>query len=137
MRKFLKVLLIVILAVILLVVGFFAYLHYEISIKEIKRDTAVSPNGEYSVELISIGQPVLFGAAHGKVVLKQGKKNLCQQKFQYSDDGGQIRKENWTVEWSDKGAKIVISASEQYDNEITLNFDRTCESRELTTKFGK
>lgn len=64
-------------------------------------DRRESPDGQYSLVLHSVGSPVFFSAADGRLVLREGRKVIVKYDFSLYDDGGSIRPSVWQVEWED------------------------------------
>lgn len=84
-------------------------------------DSSVSPDGVYSVELVAVGEADFpFGPARGELRMKQGNRRLGSMPFTLHDDGGCVRKDCWSVEWSGSTALVTIHGSEQEDEHILL-----------------
>ena len=73
MKKIIKItlcLICFILGLNLLLAGCF---YYAVNCKETLRDTSFSPNGEFELLLMEIGEPEWpFGAASGQLILREG-----------------------------------------------------------------
>lgn len=94
-------------------------------------DKSVSADGEYTLYLQSVGSPVFFSPADGRLVLKKGHKKIASRKFTLADDGGAVRPEVWQVFWGEDYACAVISGDEQDDEWIVLYFDGNTYSERL------
>lgn len=118
----------------LIIYGIFIY-DSEYKVKTI--DKIKSPNGEYKLILQSVGSPILFSSADGRIKLKKGLKTICKEKIQVSNDGASMTDEAWDVTWKDDHVEIVISGEEQLDQLIIINYNGESESKELNTKYGE
>ena len=81
---------------VLCFVGIFYYL---IVFKVSNVDTSVSSDGEYSLTMQAVGEPLFFGPADGQFILKKGEKRISKVKFSLRDDGGNISQDTWHVTW--------------------------------------
>lgn len=115
-------------AIAAVLVGMFLYvIRYRIS----DVDVSYSPDGVYELQLKAVGEADWpFGAAHGKLVLKEGKKTISKTEISIYDDGGQLRKESWDVTWESDCVRVILYGDEQDDEQITLYYDG-----EVTSKF--
>lgn len=130
-RKAVKIILIVASVIIIL---FFALLGSLIYFLEYAVDTAdksKSPDGQYTLLLQSVGSPIFFSSADGKLVLKSRRKKIAEQEFTLYDDGGSIRPSIWSVAWEGDRVTILINGSEQDTEMITIYFDGTTKSELL------
>ena len=98
-----------------------AALVYELNYAVSTVDTSVSPDGNYTLELQSVGEPMFFSPAG--LVLKFGRYEVSRMDTQISDDGGQVRPTSWQVSWEDSGAEVRLKGSEQSDELVTMGFD--------------
>lgn len=136
MKTFKKIVIIAafIAVFLLLVCGFFMYkLYYAVETV----DKSESPNGKYTLQLQSIGSPVFFSSADGRLVLKEGKKKITTHEFTLSDDGGSVRPGIWQVFWEDDYVEVLISGDEQNDELIKINYNGESDSEQLNTRWGK
>ncbi len=92
-------------------------------------DESTSPDGKYTLQLQSIGSPIFFSSADGRLVLKRAKKGkeknskIASYRFVLADDGGSIRPEIWNVAWEKEYVSVTISGEEQEDQIITIKYD--------------
>jgi hypothetical protein len=86
-------------------------------------DTSTSPDGRYTLELQSVGEPMFFSPASARLVLKFDRYEVSRMDTQISDDGGQVRPTSWQVSWEDSGAEVRLRGSEQADELVTMGFD--------------
>lgn len=100
-----------------------AALVYELNYAVSTVDTSVSPDGNYTLELQSVGEPMFFSPAGARLVLKFGRCEVSRMDTQISDDGGQVRPTSWQVSWEDSGAEVRLKGSEQSDELVTMGFD--------------
>jgi hypothetical protein len=100
-----------------------AALVYELNYAVSTVDTSVSPDGNYTLELQSVGEPMFFSPAGARLVLKFGRYEVSRMDTQISDDGGQVRPTSWQVSWEDSGAEVRLKGSEQSDELVTMGFD--------------
>ena len=119
---------------VLCFVGIFYYL---IVFKVSNVDTSVSSDGEYSLTMQAVGEPLFFGSADGQFILKKGEKRISQVKFSLRDDGGNISQDTWHVTWKKNQVEIIICGEEQNDEQFLLFFDGKYKINELNTKYGK
>lgn len=114
-----------ILAAVLLLhavgVGVFVYhTRYETALI----DEVLSPNGEYTLTLSSVGKPDWpFGSAHGRITLTKNGKKLSKAEIDLAQDGCQTSKENWSVVWYKSYAQVSLHADEQEDEHWQIYFD--------------
>ena len=119
---------------VLCFVGIFYYL---IVFKVSNVDTSVSSEGEYSLTMQAVGEPLFFGSADGQFILKKGEKRISKVKFSLRDDGGNISQDTWHVTWKKNQVEIIIYGEEQNDEQFLLFFDGKYKINELNTKYGK
>lgn len=119
---------------VLCFVGIFYYL---IVFKVSNVDTSVSSDGEYSLTMQAVGEPLFFGSADGQFILKKGEKRISKVKFSLRDDGGNISQDTWHVTWKKNQVEIIIYGEEQNDEQFLLFFDGKYKINELNTKYGK
>lgn len=100
-------------------------------------DTSVSSDGEYSLTMQAVGEPLFFGPADGQFILKKGEKRISKVKFSLRDDGGNISQDTWHVTWKKNQVEIIIYGEEQNDEQFLLFFDGKYKINELNTKYGK
>ena len=105
---------------VLCFVGIFYYL---IVFKVSNVDTSVSSDGEYSLTMQAVGEPLFFGPADGQFILKKGEKRISKVKFSLRDDGGNILQDTWHVTWKKNQVEIIIYGEEQNDEQFLLFFD--------------
>lgn len=119
---------------VLCFVGIFYYL---IVFKVLNVDTSVSSDGEYSLTMQAVGEPLFFGPADGQFILKKGEKRISKVKFSLRDDGGNISQDTCHVTWKKNQVEIIIYGEEQNDEQFLLFFDGKYKINELNTKYGK
>ena len=82
-----------------------------------------STNGEYTAELLAVSDPGWpFGPQEGRLALKKNGWTVCEKDFTLFNDGGAMKKSNWSVTWDDEKAAVVISGQEQPDAEYYLYY---------------
>lgn len=125
----------VVLSAAVLLAGRFIYVtRYKIT----DIDSAISPNGEYSVIYQNIGEPDFpFGYTHVRLVLRKGKESVSRYKFDVANDGGMLSPEQWAVDWKADRVEVTVSGEEQPDNLYTLYYDGGTDWTELDTEFGE
>ena len=132
MKKIIRTALCIICVVIgmnLLLTGCF---YYVVNNKKTLRDTSVSPDGKYELNLMEIGEPVWpFGPASGRLTLKEGDTQINQADFELKNDGCSISSGCWTVAWMEDYVEVVLSGEEQFDEQILLYFDGTTQRQTL------
>ena len=86
-------------------------------------DNRISPDGTYQLELLAIGEPDWpFGAASGRLKLSAGKKVIAKYDFRIQDDGAPIGLGSWQVTWQEEQVQVILSGSEQADQQVILSF---------------
>lgn len=84
---------------------------------------SVAPEGTYELLLQAIGEADWpFGSASGRLILKEGKREIIQADFELYDDGARIREESWQVNWWEDHVEIILSGSEQADEQVLLYY---------------
>ena len=113
MKKVFKVILGIALSIVLVVCLLYGAFIYMIKFHVATVDKK-SYNG-YEVVMQSVGSPLFFSSADGRLLLKKNGKTINKTDFTLSDDGGSIRKEVWSVSWYKDHVGVVIRGSEQDD----------------------
>ena len=121
MKKVLKVILGILLSIIVvigLLYGAFIYMiEYHVATVDKK-----SYNG-YEVVMQSVGAPLFFSSADGRLLLKKNDTIINKTDFVLSDDGGSIRDDVWSVSWYKDHVGVVIRGSEQDDTLYNLYYN--------------
>lgn len=100
-------------------------------------DTSVSADGMYTLSLQSVGTPIFFGPAPGRLILEKNGEKVVRYRFWIGDDGAPISEDSWDVTWEEKCVEVVLSGSEQYDEQVVLQFDGSASAETLNTRYGK
>ena len=75
---------------------------YTIKYKIHEIDSKLSPDGNYEIILQQVGDPDWpFGSTHARVVLKNGNTIITKYKFDVHNDGANISKGSWSVDWNE------------------------------------
>lgn len=111
MKKVLKVILGILLSIVLVICLLYSAFIYMIEYHVATVDKK-SYNG-YEVIMQSVGSPLFFSSADGRLLLKKNGKTINKTDFVLSDDGGSIRKAVWSVSWYKDHVSVVIRGSEQ------------------------
>ncbi len=99
-------------------------------IAEVTKST--SPDGEYELTLQAVGEAQWpFGSAEGRLLLKEGNRAVSKNSFHIFDDGAGIRESIWKVTWNEDYVEVILSGSEQADEQILLFFDGKTERKNL------
>lgn len=121
MKKVLKVILGILLSIIVvigLLYGAFIYMiEYHVATVDKK-----SYNG-YEVVMQSVGVPLFFSSADGRLLLKKNDTIINKTDFVLSDDGGSIRDDVWSVSWYKDHVGVVIRGTEQDDTLYNLYYN--------------
>lgn len=121
MKKVLKVILGILLSIIVvigLLYGAFIYMiEYHVATVDKK-----SYNG-YEVIMQSVGSPLFFSSADGRLLLKKNDTIINKTDFVLSDDGGSIRDDVWSVSWYKDHVGVVIRGTEQDDTLYNLYYN--------------
>ena len=121
MKKVFKVILGIVLSIVLVVCLLYGAFIYMIEFHVATVDKK-SYNG-YEVVMQSVGSPLFFSSADGRLLLKKDGETLNKTDFTLSDDGGSIRKEVWSVSWYKDHVGVVIRGSEQDDVLYSLYYN--------------
>lgn len=134
MKKVLKVILGILLSIIVvigLLYGAFIYMiEYHVATVDKK-----SYNG-YEVIMQSVGSPLFFSSADGRLLLKKNGKTINKTDFVLSDDGGSIRKKVWSVSWHKDHVSVVIRGSEQDDMLYSLYYNGNTKNSIIPSQDG-
>ena len=130
MKKVFKVILGILLSIVLVVCLLYGALIYMIEYRVATVDKK-SYNG-YEVVMQSVGSPLFFSSADGRLLLKKDDKIISQTDFVLSDDGGSIRKEVWSVSWYKDRVGVVIRGDEQDDILYSLYYNGTTDDSIVT-----
>lgn len=129
MKKFLIITSSIIGSLIALIAIFILFFTYTTEYKKTTRGTSNSPDGTYQLTLQSIGDPDWpFGAAEGRLILKEGSTTISETDFSLANDGQTISMECWRVTWLEDYVEVILSGDEQPDEQVILHFDGTKES---------
>ena len=134
MKKVIKVILGIVLSVVLvlgLLYGLFIYM-----IKYHVETVAKESYYEYEVVMQSVGAPLFFSSADGRLLLKKNDKTINQTDFVLSDDGGSIRKKVWSVSWYKDHVSVVIRGSEQDDMLYSLYYNGNTKNSIIPSQDG-
>lgn len=129
-HKALKWILGIIGSVLTVLLCFWIMIVYTLNWRVTDVDTDTSSDGTYEVILQQVGEPVFFGATDGRLVLKKDGRTIAKQDFTVYDDGAVLKENNWTVTWQEDYVEIIISGSEQTDQQYHLHFDGTTSSNQ-------
>ena len=133
MKKIMKTVLYIMGLPIALFVVVLLCILYETNYKKTICDTSVSLDKIYKLELLTIGEPDWpFGAASGRLILKEGQDKISQIDFELHNDGGSITSSCWKVTWYEDYVEVILSGEEQFDEQVILYFDGTKEIQQLT-----
>lgn len=134
MKKVLKVILGILLSIIVvigLLYGAFIYMiEYHVATVDKK-----SYNG-YEVIMQSVGSPLFFSSADGRLLLKKNGKTINKTDFVLSDDGRSIRKKVWSVSWYKDHVSVVIRGSEQDDMLYSLYYNGNTKNSIIPSQDG-
>lgn len=134
MKKVLKVILGILLSIVIvigLLYGAFIYMiEYHVETVDKK-----SYNG-YEVVMQSVGSPLFFSSADGRLLLKKNGKTINKTDFVLSDDGGSVRKEVWSISWYKDHVDVVIRGSEQDDKLYSLYYNGKTKDSIIASQDG-
>lgn len=71
----------------------------------------------------SVGAPLFFSSADGRLLLKKNDTIINKMDFTLSDDGGSIREDVWSVSWYKDHVGVVIQGTEQDDTLYNLYYN--------------
>lgn len=86
-------------------------------------DTAVSPDGQYTLQLEQIGNPAFFGPATAHVTLYKTDTNhpLHTHSASVYTDGASLYPGNWAVKWEGDRVTVILTGCEQEDAPYTFH----------------
>ncbi len=123
-KKAVKIIVVTTASVVMVLLVLFLGLKYEMSWKITNVGLEKSPDERYSVLFQAVGEADWpFGASHAKVTVKDGDEIISSFREDISDDGGQFRPANYSVEWMKYGTVITFMGSEQPDREVEVFYD--------------
>ena len=134
MKKVLKVILGILLSIVLVICLLYSAFIYIIEYHVATVDKK-SYNG-YEVIMQSVGSPLFFSSADGRLLLKKNGKTINKTDFVLSDDGGSIRKAVWSVSWYKDHVSVVIRGSEQDDMLYSLYYNGNTKNSIIPSQDG-
>jgi len=134
MKKVLKVILGILLSILLVICLLYSAFIYMIEYHVATVDKK-SYNG-YEVIMQSVGSPLFFSSADGRLLLKKNGKTINKTDFVLSDDGGSIRKAVWSVSWYKDHVSVVIRGSEQDDMLYSLYYNGNTKNSIIPSQDG-
>lgn len=132
-----KAIIVITFMFLLPVILFFGRLIYVTTLKVETIDRVSSGDGVYEVVLQSVGKPKWSGDASGRLVLEKAGQTISSTKFEIANDGVPISERSWKAAWYTDYAEIILSGSEQLDEQFILFFNGETDSLRLTTKYGR
>ena len=121
-----------IIGFIIIWASIYASITYVTKYKKNVCDTSTAPDSQYTLTLLSLGEPEWpQGVADGRLILENTAGKISQIDFELRNNGGNVNKNCWKVNWQKNYVEIVISGSEQFDEEILLYFDGKTDRKQL------
>lgn len=97
---------------------------YDTRYKITEIDSSVAPDGIHTLIFQAVGEPDWpFGPSRARVILKDGKKEICHRDFIVLNDGATLHKDNWHTTWQADRVIATISGEEQKDDHYVFSFD--------------
>ncbi len=86
-------------------------------------DTAVSPDGQYTLRLEQIGNPTFFGPTTAHVTLYETDNNrpLHAHSASVYNDGAGLHTGSWAVKWEGNQVTVILTGCEQEDAPYTFH----------------
>lgn len=134
MKKVLKVILGILLSIVLVICLLYSAFIYMIEYHVATVDKK-SYNG-YEVIMQSVGSPLFFSSADGRLLLKKNDTIINKTDFVLSDDGGSIREDVWSVSWYKDHVSVVIRGSEQDDMLYSLYYNGNTKNSIIPSQDG-
>lgn len=134
MKKVLKVILGILLSIVLVICLLYSAFIYMIEYHVATVDNK-SYNG-YEVIMQSVGSPLFFSSADGRLLLKKNDTIINKTDFVLSDDGGSIREDVWSVSWYKDHVSVVIRGSEQDDMLYSLYYNGNTKNSIIPSQDG-
>lgn len=121
----------------LITAALFGVIFYKTRYEAVVVDSVQSSDENYELLLQSIGEPYFpFGAAPGRLVLKNDETVVAEANFEIANDGGPFSADVWSVTWYGDRAEVILSGEEQYDELVALYYNGQVERSNLTTHYG-
>lgn len=96
-------------------------------------DISISSDEKFQLSLQAIGESGWpLGIAKGRLILEENEEKISQTDFELRNNGGSINDNCWKVTWYDEYVEVIISGSEQFDEQIILYFNGKKERKQLT-----
>ena len=138
MNKIVKYIVIIAGILVMVVLLPLGYVRYKTRYEAEQISTSMSPDGDYELVIYSVGEPDFsFGAAHGRLVLKDKERTVAYMPFEVANDGARFDDGDLETTWYIDRVEVVVSGSEQHDELVIMYFDGKTSSRRLTTRYGK
>ena len=138
MNKIVKYIVIIAGILVMVVLLPLGYVRYKTRYEAEQISTSMSPDGDYELVIYSVGEPDFpFGAAHGRLVLKDKEKTVTYMPFEVANDGARFDDSDLETTWYIDRVEVVVSGSEQHDELVIMYFDGQTSSRRLTTRYGR
>ncbi len=134
MKKVFKVILGILLSIVLVICLLYSAFIYMIEYHVATVDKKYY-NGD-EVIMQSVGSPLFFSSADGRLLLKKNGKTINKTDFVLSDDGGSIRKAVWSVSWYKDHVSVVIRGSEQDDMLYSLYYNGNTKNSIIPSQDG-
>ena len=135
MAKYVVIIACILVMVVLLPLG---YVRYKTRYEAEQISTSTSPDGDYELVIYSVGDPDFpFGAAHGRLMLKDKEKTVAYRSFEVANDGVRFYDGDLETTWYIDRVEVVVSGSEQRDELVTMRFNGQTSSRRLTARYRK
>ena len=110
---------------------------YTIKYKIHDIDSKISPDNTHELILQQVGDPDWpFGSTHARVILKNSINTITKYKFDVHNDGANISKGSWSVDWNEYSVDCVVYGEEQSDQLYRIYYDGHVEYRSLDTHYG-
>lgn len=110
---------------------------YNLDYRQRVVDRSQSNNGKYKLTLKSIGEPIFFGPASGRIELQKDGSVVSKLDFEAANDGVKISTDTWKVFWDKEFVAIRISGDEQNDELIMMDYNGEVSQYQLSTRFGE
>ena len=85
--------------------------------------TAASEDGQHSLVVYEIGEPVFpFGQTNCRLDLFEGKRSVTKCPVTVYNDGAHVHEENFSVTWGEDSVQVTVSGNEMEDAVYTLGY---------------
>lgn len=133
MKKARNIILCGLVMFIILIAVLWVSIAYGTEYKKTICDISISSDEKFKLTLIAVGEPEWpLGVANGRLILEENEKKISQTDFELRNNGGSVNSDCWKVTWYDEYVEVILSGSEQFDEQVILYFNGEKNIKQLT-----